>query len=123
MQSRDATAPAPRGHTMPHTPCLALVALLAALTACRRPPEERAFEACRGEIARRLVDPTSAVYRKLGVAKRSGDGASVVDGWDVEVSVEAHAADRKTIARSSVKCTLGVKFDLLNLTGEQYVER
>lgn len=100
-----------------------LVAAAPLMAACARPPqppEERAFEACRGEVARRLVDPTSARYGRLRVERRFGDGASVVDGWDVQISVEARAGDKKT-ARSTVLCTLGTDLELLDLSGEQQV--
>lgn len=92
--------------------------LLALGTGCPKPPDERAFEACRAEISRRLVDPTSAIYKRVKVERRFNDGASVVDGWDVELSVQANAGDKKT-AHSWVKCTLGMKLELLDLTGEQ----
>lgn len=91
---------------------------LGLLAACKRPPEVRAYESCRAEIARRLVDPASARYVQLLVEKRSGDGSQVVDGWDVKVAVEAYAGDKKT-ARSRVLCTLGTEFELLDLSGEQ----
>jgi hypothetical protein len=92
--------------------------LLASLTACARPPEQRAYESCRGEIARRLVDPTSARYDQILVEHRSGDGLHIVDGWDVRIAVEARAGDKKP-ARSRVLCTLGTAFELLDLSGEQ----
>lgn len=92
--------------------------LLGSPIACSRPPDERAFEACRGEVAQRLVDPTSARYERIRVEWRSGDGRDVVDGWDVHVAVEAHTGEKK-IARSLVQCTLGTRFELLDLTGER----
>jgi hypothetical protein len=88
------------------------------LAGCRRAPEERAFEACRAEIARRLVDPALATYDGVKVARRSGDGASVVDGWDVHVTVHAPSGKAK-MSRSWVRCTLGLGFELLDLTGEE----
>jgi hypothetical protein len=105
----------------PNTRPLWLLVPLGLAAACARPPEQRAFESCRAEIARRLVDPVSARYVQLRVERRSGDGASVVDGWDVRVAVEARAGDKKT-ARSSVLCTLGTRFELLDLSGEQQQE-
>ncbi len=104
---------------MPSRPCLHWIPFaLLPLLACQKPPEVRAFEACRSEIGRRLIEPTSARYERLQVARRSGDGASVVDGWDVEIQVDAHTGEKK-MARSRVLCTLGVDYELLDLTGEQ----
>lgn len=98
---------------------IALVLLVGAVGCTKPSPDERAFEACRAEISKRLVDPTSAAYERRRVERRYGDGASVVDGWDVELSVQAHAADKKTTARSWVRCTLGMGLELLDLAGEQ----
>lgn len=95
-----------------------LVLLLGSVVACARPPEERAYEACRREVARRLVDPTSARFTQLKVERRSSDGASVVDGWDVDVIVDAYTGDKKR-AKSSIRCKLGDVFELLDLSGEQ----
>jgi hypothetical protein len=85
---------------------------------CQRPPEERAFEACRAEVGQRLLEPATARYERIRLERRRGDGANVVDGWDVEVKVEARAGDKR-IARSRVLCTLGMDYELLDLSGEQ----
>ncbi len=104
---------------MPSRPCLHWIPFaLLPLLACQKPPEVRAFEACRAEVGRHLLEPASARYTQLRLAKRSGDGASVVDGWDVEVQVEARTGDKK-LARSRVLCTLGTKYEVLDLSGEQ----
>jgi hypothetical protein len=103
-------------------PCLLpiLLAVLPLLSGCdARSPEDRAFEACRSQVSRRLLDPVSARYERVRVEKRSGDGASVVNGWDVQIAVEARAGDKK-MARSTVLCTLGTAFELLDLAGEQH---
>jgi hypothetical protein len=94
------------------------ILVIASLVACARPPEQRAYESCRGEIARRLVDPASARYDPVRVERRSGDGLHIVDGWDVHIAVEARAGD-EVRARSRVLCTLGTAFELLDLSGEQ----
>jgi len=119
MQRPGVAGPAPTAVIMsPPLRRLAMLAPLLTLLACARPPEQRAFEACRVEVARRLVDPTSARFERVRVERRFSDGASVVDGWDVQVSVDARAGDSR-VARSTVLCTLGMGFELLDLSGEQ----
>ncbi len=107
--------------TMPSLPLrLHVLLLLGALSACARAPRDRALEACQAEIVRHLVNPASARYTPVRVERRFGDGARVVDGWDVQISVEARAGNGQ-MARSTVVCTLGLDFELLDLSGEQHV--
>ncbi len=75
--------------------------------------EERAAEACRAEVQRRLVIPSSATFRNVH-AKRVGGEAG---DWRVDLIVgAANLAGESSSA--SVSCMLGPKLELLDLEGE-----
>ena len=88
------------------------VALLAA--ACT-PPEDRAFEACRAEIARHLLHPASAKYERVRVGPHELEGEP--NGWSVEIEVSAKSNGGET-ETASVRCTQNARFELIDLSGE-----
>lgn len=89
------------------------VMLPVALAAACTPEEERAAEACRFEVRRRLVMPSTANFRDVRVAPR----ASATGDWRVDLVVSAANQAGET-SSSSVSCTLDPELVLLDLSGE-----
>lgn len=75
--------------------------------------QERAVEACRAEVRRRLVIPSSAVFRDVRAVRPGGEAGD----WRVDLIVSAANLAGET-ASSSVSCTLGQELELLDLSGE-----
>lgn len=85
-----------------------------ALDAACTPESERAANACRAEVRTRLVRPSTAAFRDVRVARQPGGDAG---DWRVDLIVTAANLADETMT-SSVSCTLGREFALLDLTGE-----
>lgn len=85
--------------------------LLGLLPCCDR-PEDRAATACRFEVSRHLVDPSSGTFDHVKVTRRiTGRGPS---GWNVSLVVKAK--NGYGLAESSpVSCQLDEGFQVVEL--------